>query len=232
MILVGTLRVGKVSIRRFNIRMAKNKISKVKGKTKKQKIRHLGLKILFGVPLLLLLIFLSFELFKEVATRLDIKELDQAEAKMRQLSIAKADFTQYGRSCSYRSVKYGNPGPPNCFVNRIDIYRNLSVEDAFIKSQDIVVALEKQYSDSRVTLGSSALDPVGGLLGSPETRLSIDYSSDFDDELSCSTKMGYAEASDYLGDSVMLGSSGPNEKVLGVYTSCYKRFLKGSYPEM
>lgn len=84
--------------------------------TTKPKIRHLGLKLLFGIPALIILALLGFELFKEIATRRDIKQLDQAEAKMRQLDIANIEGVEFYRNCSERSVKYGSPGRPNCRV--------------------------------------------------------------------------------------------------------------------
>lgn len=60
--------------------------------------------------------------FKHFATQHDIKLLDEAEAKMRQLDFGDATSVEFSRSCSVRSVKYGDPGKPKCEISTVVKY--------------------------------------------------------------------------------------------------------------
>lgn len=74
--------------------------------------------------------------FKYIATQHDIKLLDEAEAKMRQLDFGDATSVEFSRSCSVRSVKYGDPGRPSCRVRVTANYD--SVEKVSILKNEMI----------------------------------------------------------------------------------------------
>lgn len=103
----------------FNGGMAKKKSGAQKKKsTKKSKGGALEqlkrVKWYMWVLIALTFYFGGLYTFKYFATQHDIKLLDEAEAKMRQLDYGEATSVEYSRSCSVRSVKYGDPGRPSC----------------------------------------------------------------------------------------------------------------------
>lgn len=105
----------------FNRGMAKKKSGTQKKKDdKKSKGSALEqlkrVKWYMWVLIALTVYFGGLYTFKYFATQHDIKLLDEAEAKMRQLDFGDATSVEFSRSCSVRSVKYGDPGKPSCRV--------------------------------------------------------------------------------------------------------------------
>lgn len=82
--------------------------------------------VAFGVVAVVGIIFViqtvRINLDKRAVKAAQLPVFNNAEIKLRQLPLPKADSTEYKRTCSFRSVKFGDPGPPNCRVSRIDIY--------------------------------------------------------------------------------------------------------------
>ena len=77
----------------------------------------------------------------------NISLLDQAETKMRAMDLPEADHTEYKRSCSFRSVKFGSAGSPMCDVQRRDKYVSRSDEEVLKKIETIMA---NQRSDTTI----------------------------------------------------------------------------------
>lgn len=148
---------------------------------------------------------------KDKQTKQDIALLDAAEVKMRSLRFPKADSTTYERSCSVRSVKFGDPGPPNCRVVRKDQVVTNSLDDGANKTMVVLDGLIKEFGASQ---GSYRYEYLKNNLTS-SSMPTVDLPS-FIGGLKC-----YATA----------GIHDDSGGKLNLTVSCYKRFLEWAYPE-
>jgi len=102
--------------------MAKTTVSKKVSTTKSPKKgeqktgifkKYVTLK---NVVIAIILLIAAFQAYKYLVDQYNIRLLDRAEAKMRQIDFPGDVEPVIERYCSERSVKFGSPGRPNCGV--------------------------------------------------------------------------------------------------------------------
>ena len=135
----------RISINLFNVHMAKNTSKKVSNKKLNLFQKLLKTKWYIKALLILTVVILGFLIFKKCMNTYNISLLDKAEAKMRQMDLPKADSTEYRRSCSFRSVKFGGAGSPNCHLQRIDTFKIETLEEGILKAAAYLNQYKSQY---------------------------------------------------------------------------------------
>lgn len=140
--------------------------------------------------------------FKYFATQHDIKLLDEAEAKMRQLDFGDATSVEYSRSCSVRSVKYGDPGRPTCGIDVTAVFKETNINN---KNTEL-------FKESLLNVSSTEAKTYR----EDATEVYADVDG-YIDGLEC-----------YYGD---LNSRKPGDDRQNIFLRCQKKFWKQVYPE-
>lgn len=196
--------------------MAKN-TSKKASKKQTSTLQKLKTSSWYVKGLVMILIgILGFQIFKYGVNAYNISLLDKAEEKMRQMDLPKADTTEYKRSCSFRSVKFGSAGSPNCHIQRIDTYD--VGNDINVATDTLRLYLEKINStDSRL----SHEELRAKLVSSTEYNISDNR---FPEGLKCGQYISFSpnySSSDY----------DVNYEYLVIANNCSRRFMFQTYPE-
>lgn len=207
--------------------MAKNTTKKSSKKKNGFFKKISSLKWYTKLVLLALVVALVFLTFKESVNSYNISLLDKAEAKMRQMDVPEADYTEYRRSCSFKSVKFGSTGSPNCDVWRTDIYDARSFEESYGLSIDYLNQYKKIYPNSNANYTTEA-DITQRL------KMAVDESptlivSGMQEGLDCYVNAGI---DDKLPTSLDWQGASYNKEFLIITTSCYRKFLFQTYPEI
>ncbi len=193
--------------------MAKN-TSKKSAKKKNSFFKKMSsLKWYTKLLLLITVSLLAFLVFKEGVNRYNISLLDQAETKMRAMDLPKADHTEYKRSCSFRSVKFGSAGSPMCDVQRRDKYVSRSDEEVLKKIETIMA---NQRSDTTIVQLKEDIENTSFLKMEPGFNI---------EGLYCSQQLSYSKISFEVTES-------NNSLDLLLTTTCGRRFLFQTYPEI
>lgn len=155
------------------------------------------------------LIVFANNLYIKNQTKADIELLDKAEVVMRTLEFPNADKTFYKRTCHVRSLKFADPGPPLCDVQRIDTFKFESTESSAKLADSVFQYLADRFPDTQrhenYELIKSHFDTSSMVL------VRIPY---FSEGLKCST-----------GSSVRRMNG-----TFGFTTICSKRFSAQPYP--
>lgn len=164
-------------------------------------------------------------------TKQDIQLLDQADAKMRTFDVPKADEVSYKRTCSFRSVKFEDPGPPNCRVVRYEQFFNRSETAAVELAEKYISQMLAQFPNSKAQDNTHEYF-TGNFSSLGEYRASVDPLLIDSGELSCYQNYSLRNVSG-SGSSNEGESAVPDVDSLqfNVTTSCYKEFPKQVYPE-
>lgn len=195
--------------------MAKN-TSKKSAKKKNSFFKKISsLKWYTKLFLLIAVSLLLFLAFKEGVNRYNISLLDQAETKMRAMDLPEADHTEYKRSCSFRSVKFGSAGSPMCHIQRIDTYDTGNDLDKAIKLlKDYLIKIES----------------TDAFLPDEDLKKKLESSTEYNipvknlvDGLRCGHLVNYAP--DYSTTFI-------DHHYLRVATNCSRRFMFQTYPEI
>jgi hypothetical protein len=208
--------------------MAKNTSKKSAEKKNSFFKKISSLKWYSKLLLLIAVSLLLFLTFKESVNRYNISLLDQAEAKMRQMNVPEADHTVYRRSCSFKSVKFGSAGSPNCRVTRTDVYNLKTGEQGTDAARAYINQARSDYPDSSVNYVSDT-DFATRLALSIDSSPTVNLRS-MQDSLNCYTN---TRVSDNLPTSSQgYVSAGEGYGYLIATTSCYKVFFFQTYPEI
>lgn len=208
--------------------MAKN-TSKKSAKKKNSFFKKISsLKWYTKLFLLIAVILLLFLAFKEGVNRYNISLLDQAETKMRAMDLPEADHTEYKRSCSFRSVKFGSAGSPNCDVWRTDIFNTKDVGESYEVSRDYLDHYKTQYSDSTLNY-TNELDFTKRLTMGVDENPTVVIAG-MQEGLKCYVNAGIESK---LPNSIeSYGELDGDAGYLIITTSCYKKFMFQTYPEI
>lgn len=178
--------------------------------------------------LLIILLIACFQLFKFMMNTYNISLLNKAETKMKALKLPKSDYTEYNRSCSFRSVKFSGAGSPNCDVIRRDTFFNTNEYQAYRIGEAYQKEILKNYQAQSV--GFKDKDSFAqGFSGIESERNSIQGIS-LQNGLICYTVFGIKtpEVLNFILKNPPRVDSSSN---LLVTTSCYRRFMFQTYPE-
>ena len=207
-------------------------MKKSKQSTKKHKKTNLwnkfrAMKWYVKIPLVLIVIIVLFLLAKLCVTAYYRHQFDSAEAKMMKLDLPKATSTTYNHSCSYKSTLKLSKGFPNCNVQRVEVFSDVSPEQNVEIVNKYISGVH--FSGSRTTTNFNNDSELNRLLNevrSSHPNISIE---NFSPSLRCYIFIDYPKTSDsYLE---LTGKEVKNNRILTVATNCYKRTLVQLYPE-
>lgn len=163
------------------------------------------------------IVLMAFFLFKLCVNTYNISLLNKAEAKIRELNLPPADRTSYSRSCSFRSVKFGGAGSPNCDISRTDTFFNKNMQEGASIGKAYLAEFSGLYpgmqSNFKTTEGF--IQSFAGFAGSNPSVREISLQKG----LKCYTNFGFFEKE-------------KNRTDLVATISCYKEFLFQTYPEL
>lgn len=208
--------------------MAKNTTKKSSKKKNSFFKKVSSLKWYTKLILLALVVALAFLTFKEGVNRYNISLLDKAEAKMRQMDVPEADYTEYRRSCSFKSVKFGSAGSPNCRVTRTDVYNLETGEQGMDTAKRYIDQTRARYPDNSANY-------VSDMDFATKLPLSIDSSPtvtlrSMQNSLNCYTNTRVSDSLPISSQDHVLAGEG--YEYLIATTSCYKTFFFQTYPEI
>lgn len=199
-----------------------------KRKNKSIKVQSVWLKIATWhwytkVAIVALFAVIGFFIFKFSVNTYNVYLLDNAEVKMRQLDFPKAQKTEYRRSCSFRSVKFGPAGSPRCSVYRVDRYVMADSKEAAH-----LVSETREYISSAYKISGSNEDKDKSLslLVKDNDSLTLEYEK-FSPNLVCYTVFRFNNAK----TANLSQELKTDEIYLRMVTSCYKDMQFQIYPE-
>lgn len=170
----------------------------------------------------------GFFIFKFAVNTYNISLLDKAEAKIGELDLPKADHTTHQRSCSFRSVKFGGAGSPNCRVTRSDVFLNKNTGSARRIIDQYLTVIPEKFPDTEVSKRAHG-DFVEGF-----SRLGIYEKSieAFPLQKGLKCHQSYSLEEGELLNRITGTSLRKDSSNLFINTSCYRRFMFQTYPEL
>ncbi|MFO0971765.1 MAG: hypothetical protein U0520_05475 [Candidatus Saccharimonadales bacterium] len=180
------------------------------------------------MPIFAVLVIIGFKVVQhgieeqrnEQQTKKDIALLDDAEAKMRALPLPKAEHREYVRSCSVRSVKFTDPGPPNCGVEVTSIHPVVDQNTARQLLDEYANGIDKKFSSTGI-----------------ERDEKNSWEAYYIEDIGMTNGLGCYLLSSIREGRLLQGGGlrflfNDDEDYLRVNISCYKRFKKQVYPEL
>jgi hypothetical protein len=198
--------------------MAKN--TSKKNPKRKQNILHKIISSKWYIKLILIIAvgILGFLIFKNCVNTYNISLLDKAETKMRQMDLPKADHTEYKRSCSFRSVKFGGAGSPICDVWRTDIFEISDIQTQKQVAKQYLNIYKEKFPNSKLNYNNDS--EFNKNIEDGGDRVPHIYINNIQKGLKC-----YSRADIDKHDTL-------NRSILKLTTSCYKTFMFQTYPEI
>lgn len=204
----------------------KKKLTKNSKKSLWKKISEL--KWYTKVLTVILIVIVANQAYKFGVNTYNTSLFNSAQEKMQALSVPKADYTTYQRSCSFRSVKFGSSGPPNCAVIKRDVF----FTDDDKKMAEIGMGYRSELlaklpaAEANFINAKEFIDLFeNNILYDPKIEL-----KSFHGALSCYS--GFSKLTNESISDTLKKTTGTHEgSNLTVTTACYKRVAFQLYPE-